>query len=49
MVAEGHIVGNHSDTHPNFSKINRTQMAKEIENVDNYLRTNSINEIKKYY
>lgn len=39
MILEGHVVGNHSDTHPNFSTINRTQMAKEIENVDNYLRT----------
>ena len=38
MISEGHIVGNHSDTHPNFSKINRTQMVKEIENLDNYLR-----------
>ena len=39
MILEGHVVGNHSDTHQNFSTINRTQMAKEIENVDNYLRT----------
>ena len=38
MINEGHIVGNHSDTHPNFSKIDRTQMVKEIENLDNYLR-----------
>lgn len=38
MINEGHIVGNHSDTHPNFSTINRTQMAKEIEALDNYLR-----------
>ncbi len=38
MINDGHIVGNHSDTHPNFSKITRTQMAKEIENLDNYLR-----------
>ncbi len=38
MINEGHIVGNHSDTHPNFSKIARTQMAKEIETLDNYLR-----------
>jgi len=38
MINEGHIVGNHSDSHPNFSKITRTQMAKEIENLDNYLR-----------
>ncbi len=39
MILEGHVVGNHSDTHPNFSTISRSQMAKEIENVDNYLRT----------
>ncbi len=38
MITDGHIVGNHSDTHPDFSKINRTQMVKEIENLDNYLR-----------
>ncbi len=38
MIKDGHIVGNHSDTHPNFSKIDRTQMVKEIENLDNYLR-----------
>ena len=40
MILEGHVVGNHSDTHPNFSTISRTQMAQEIENVENYLRTN---------
>lgn len=40
MINEGHIVGNHSDTHPNFSTISRTQMVKEIENLDNYLREN---------
>lgn len=39
MILEGHTVGNHSDTHPDFSTITRTDMAKEIENVDNYLRT----------
>ena len=38
MIKEGHIVGNHSDTHPSFSEISRTQMAKEIENCDNFLR-----------
>lgn len=40
MIKEGHIVGNHSDSHPSFPEISRTQMAKEIENCDNYLRTN---------
>ena len=38
MINEGHTVGNHSDTHPNFANITRTQMAKEIETVDNTLR-----------
>ena len=39
MINEGHIVGNHSVTHPDFSTISRTQMVKEIEELDNYLRT----------
>ena len=38
MIKEGHIVGNHSTTHPDFSKISREKMAAEIENCDNYLR-----------
>ncbi|MCM1364617.1 MAG: polysaccharide deacetylase family protein [Faecalibacterium sp.] len=40
MIAEGHIVGNHSNTHPSFATINRTQMAKEIQDTENYLREN---------
>ncbi len=40
MIKEGHIVGNHSTNHPNFSKISRTKMAEEIEECDNYLRKN---------
>lgn len=40
MINEGHIVGNHSTTHADFSKINRTQMLQEIQNLDNYLRQN---------
>ena len=38
MIMDRHIVGNHSDTHPVFPNISRTQMAKEIQNCDNYLR-----------
>lgn len=38
MIKEGHVVGNHSDSHPNFSKITRVDMAREIQNLDNYLR-----------
>ena len=40
MIKEGHIVGNHSNTHPSFPEISRTQMAKEIEDCDNFLRKN---------
>ena len=40
MINEGHIVGNHSATHPSFAEISRTQMAQEIEKCDNYLREN---------
>ncbi len=38
MIQEGHIVGNHSTKHPNFSTLTRTQMAQEIQTLDNYLR-----------
>lgn len=40
MINEGHIVGNHSATHPSFPSISRKKMAQEIQSVDNYLRTN---------
>ena len=38
MINEGHVVGNHSNTHPDFSSISRTKMAKELETVENTLR-----------
>lgn len=38
MINEGHIVGNHSSKHPNFSQISRQRMADEILECDNYLR-----------
>ncbi len=40
MINEGHIIGNHSATHPCFDEISRKQMAQEIEECDNYLREN---------
>ncbi len=40
MINEGHIVGNHSATHPTFTDISRTEMAKEIYLVDKYLGEN---------
>lgn len=38
MIKEGHIVGNHSDKHPNFTTISRTRMTEELQAVDDYLR-----------
>lgn len=40
MINEGHIVGNHSATHPSFGGISREKMAKELEQTENYLREN---------
>ncbi len=39
MIDDGHIVGNHSNTHPSFAEISRTQMADEIKAMDDYLRS----------
>ncbi|MBE6834715.1 MAG: polysaccharide deacetylase [Ruminococcaceae bacterium] len=39
MIDDGHIVGNHSNTHPSFAEISRTQMAEEIKAMDDYLRS----------
>ncbi len=38
MVKEGHIVGNHSVTHPDFSTISRQKMYSEVKGFDDYLR-----------
>lgn len=38
MINEGHIVGNHSANHADFSEISRQKMADEIVECDNYLR-----------
>ena len=40
MINEGHIVGNHSATHPSFAEIGREKMAEELEETENYLREN---------
>ncbi len=40
MIKEGHIVGNHSTTHPSFAEIGRNKMVEEIEQTENYLREN---------
>ena len=38
IINEGHIVGNHSATHPSFAEISREKIAKELEDTENYLR-----------
>lgn len=38
IINDGHIVGNHSTTHPSFAEIDRKQMAEEIAECDNFLR-----------
>ncbi|MBR0536561.1 MAG: polysaccharide deacetylase family protein [Clostridia bacterium] len=38
MITEGHIVGNHSVTHPDFSELTRSQMYEELKGFDDYLR-----------
>ena len=38
MIREGHIVGNHSVTHPDFSGLTHAQMAEEVKGFDDYLR-----------
>lgn len=40
MINEGHIVGNHSVTHPSFAELSRVEMAQEIKGMDDYLRIN---------
>ncbi len=38
IITDGHIVGNHSTTHPSFPEISRTKMTEEVEKCDNLLR-----------
>lgn len=40
MINEGHIVGNHSTTHPSFATISRSKMASELWNVHKWLLDN---------
>ncbi len=40
MISEGHIVGNHSVTHPSFAEISTEQMKEEIIGMENYLKEN---------
>ncbi|MBE6799033.1 MAG: hypothetical protein E7525_04590 [Ruminococcaceae bacterium] len=40
MLEEGHIVANHSATHPDFTKLSRVEMAEEIYKVEKHLKDN---------
>lgn len=40
MIDEGHIVGNHSTTHPDCTTISREELAEELLGVNNYMRVN---------
>lgn len=40
MIAEGHIVANHSATHPDFTKLSRVEIAEEVYKVEKYLKDN---------
>lgn len=40
MINEGHIVGNHSVTHPSFAEISTEQMTQEVKGMEEYLQEN---------
>ncbi len=37
-INDGHIVGNHTNTHPSMDEISRTRMSDEIKAFDDYIR-----------
>lgn len=39
MIDEGHIVGNHSTTHPSFAEISTEQMQSEVKEMETYLKS----------
>ena len=39
MIDEGHVVGNHSVTHPSFAEISTKQMVQEVKGMEEYLKT----------
>lgn len=40
MVNEGHIVGNHTETHPSMDELSGAEMMREVKAFDDYIRTN---------
>lgn len=50
MVEEGHIVGNHTTTHPDMSKIKElTDFRKELEQTENLYRETTGKDMPKFY
>ena len=50
MVAEGHIVGNHTMHHPDMSKISeQSAFEKELKDLEELYRQLTGEEMKKYY
>lgn len=50
MVAEGHIVGNHTATHPDMSKIKElADLRKELEQTENLYRQTTGKDMPKFY
>ena len=49
MVAEGHIVGNHSYHHPNMSQMNRDAFAQELSELETLYEKIVGEPMKKYY
>ena len=40
MINEGHIVGNHSVNHPDFSSLSTEEIIEEVKGFDDYIREN---------
>ena len=50
MVAEGHIVGNHTMHHPDMSKIaDKDSFAKELQQLEDLFRSTTGKELPKFY
>lgn len=49
MTAEGHIVGNHTMSHPNMTKLDMAAFKKELAQVEDIYRSVMGEEISRYY
>jgi Predicted xylanase/chitin deacetylase len=49
MVSEGHIVGNHTMTHPDMTTLNKSGFAKQLTGAEDAYRTATGSEMLKYY